>query len=64
VAAVGPPQVAQFTGVFYALQPLGLKLHLLPQRKQQGAGKKKSGKSRFWIFGRIFCKNFSTRYFW
>ena len=25
--------------------------------------KKKSRKSRFWIFGRIFCKNFSTRFF-
>jgi hypothetical protein len=25
--------------------------------------KKQSRKSRFWIFGRIFCKNFSTRFF-
>ena len=25
--------------------------------------KKKSRKSRFWIFGRIFCRNFSTRFF-
>jgi hypothetical protein len=26
--------------------------------------KQKSRKSGFWIFGRILCKNFSTRFFW
>jgi hypothetical protein len=26
--------------------------------------KKKSRTSRFWVFGRFFCKNFSTRFFW
>jgi hypothetical protein len=32
-------------------------------RNAQKLIKKKPRKSRFWIFGRIFCRNFSTRFF-
>jgi hypothetical protein len=32
-------------------------------RNAQKREKKKSRKNRFWIFGRTFCKNFSTRLF-
>jgi hypothetical protein len=32
-------------------------------RNAQKRDKKKSRKNRFWVFGRFFCKNFSTRCF-
>jgi hypothetical protein len=37
--------------------------HRETPKKVQKREKKKSRKSRFWIFGRTFCKNFSTRFF-
>jgi hypothetical protein len=61
---VGGVRVRKRTRVRFIFSIFLYRVFELPSsRNAQKRDKQNSRKSRFWIFGRIFCKNFSTRFF-